>query len=43
MPDHIVPGLPELREESLFELAGPRARISFDPGNDQRKIRCAKW
>ena len=31
VPEHIVRGLPAQREELLFELAGPRARLFFDP------------
>jgi 6-phosphofructokinase 1 len=31
VPEHIIPGLTGPREELSFELAGPRARLFFDP------------
>jgi len=31
VPEHIIRGLSEPREELWFELAGPRARLFFDP------------
>jgi 6-phosphofructokinase 1 len=31
VPEQIVRGLPALQEELLFELAGPRAKLFFDP------------
>ena len=31
VPEHIIHGLPAPPEESLFELAGPRAQLFFDP------------
>lgn len=32
VPEHVIRGLPEPREQLLFELAGPRAKLFFDPG-----------
>ncbi len=31
VPEQITRGVPDSREELLFELAGPRARLFFDP------------
>lgn len=38
VPEHIVRGLPAQREEPLFELAGPRERLFFDPSQTRAGI-----
>ena len=38
VPEHIVRGRPAPREELLFELAGPRAKLFFDPKHTRAGI-----
>jgi 6-phosphofructokinase 1 len=38
VPEHIIRGLPASQQESDFELAGPRARLFFDPAQTRAGI-----
>ena len=38
VPEQIIRGLPAPREELCFEMAGPRAKLFFDPGQTRAGI-----